>query len=119
MADVAFCLDTAGVVEAVEPLASALSSGDSDRFLRAIPKNVANREELGANVRALLTSAEVTCSVAVSSIDGDMAQVDWYMELRTKSTQTVAERRRGTVRVRVGSGKLLSIDPVGFFRPPQ
>lgn len=118
-AGLAFPLDTAGVLDVVEPLASSLSSGDGDVFMAAVPNDVPERERLGSNVRALLEAVEVTCSVSVSAIEGDTAQLDWYMELRSKRTQTVSERRRGALKVRVVRGKLRSIEPVDFFKPPE
>src|SRR4051794_25738720 len=118
LAGAAFPLDTAEVLQAVEPLASALSGGDTGAFMAAVPKDAPRREQLGSNVRALLEAVEVTCSVAVTAINGDVGDLDWYMELRGKLTRTVSERRRGTVKVRVVGAKLRSIEPVDFFKPP-
>ena len=103
-------------VELLEPLASGLSEGNPDIFLSNIHKTTPQRELLETNVRALIQNYEITCSISVLKVDGDWADVDWYLELRDKATQTVAERRRATLRVHAAKGRLDSIAPVDFFK---
>lgn len=107
------------VLEAVSPLAAALSRGDAEGFLFAIRKDAPNRDRLGTNVRALLADAEITCSVEVISTGTNSAELQWFMNLRTKATQTVSERRRETVRITVRGKQIASIEPVSFFAPPR
>ena len=74
--------------------------------------------ELRTNLKALIASAEVTSSVEVVEATKDSAELDWYLEIRNRNTQTVVERRRGTVRIRHKRRKLLAIEPASFFAPP-
>ena len=107
------------VLDAVEPLASALSQGDVNAFLSGVAPDAPVREELRAAVSALIAFAEVTSSVDVLSIDGDRAELDWYMQIRARATGAIAERRREAVSVRLAKRKLAEISPVRFFVPPS
>ena len=102
-------------LDAIAPLAAALSNGDAGALLEAIPKDA---EELRVNLKALIARAEVTSSVEVVSATKDSAELDWYLELRSRTTQTVIDRRREKVRIRHRRRKLLSLEPASFFAPP-
>jgi hypothetical protein len=110
--------DRSDVLDAVAPLASALSSGDAAAFLGGFDKNMPGFDELSANVNALLAQAVITSSVEfISRGKDDTAQLEWYMEVKSKEEEGSLERRRETITIRLGKGKLLSITPVTFFRP--
>src|SRR4051812_34086359 len=105
------------VLETVAPLASALSEGNAAAFLGAIDRNMLGFGELESTVTALLNQAEVTCSVEFLAGKGDAAELDWYMQIRSKEQAGVTEQRRQTVTVRLGKKKVLSIGPIAFFGP--
>jgi hypothetical protein len=108
--------DRTDAADAVAPLASALSEADDAGILRAVPKEL---EELRRNLLALVARAEVTSSVQVVSAESGTAELDWYMEIRNRTTETVVERRRGKVVVRFRRRKLTSLEPASFFAPPS
>jgi hypothetical protein len=107
--------DRSDALDAVADLASALSEGDAAGVLRAVPKD---QEELRSNLLALVTRAEVTSSVQVVSAGEGSAELDWYLEIRNRTTLTVVERRRARVRLQHRRRKLVSLEPVSFFAPP-
>jgi hypothetical protein len=111
--------DRGDALEAVAPLATALSSSDASSFLRHLPPDLPNARELRENVSALIAAAEVTSSVEVIDAGDGAASLDWYMEIRSRSTAMVVERRRETVKIRYAKGKLQSIEPASFFAPPR
>ena len=107
------------VLEVVAPLAAALSDGDAAAFLGGIDKNMPGYGDLVAGVTALLNEAEVTSSVEFLSRKGDTAELDWYMQVKSKEQVGVTAERHQTVTVRLGKKKVLSVGPVAFFGPLQ
>jgi len=107
------------VIEAVTPLAAALSEGDADAFSRRIPDSLPNRPRLIDNIRGLIGQAEITCSVRLVNIEDGRAELDWLMDLRSRSTQSLLERRKGPVFVTVRDHTVTSLDPVEFFKPVE
>lgn len=107
------------VIDAVTPLAAALSEGDADAFSRRIPDSLPNRQQLIDNIRGLIGQAEITCSVRVVIIENGRAQLDWLMDLRSRSTQSLLERRKGPVFVTVRNHTVASLEPVDFFKPVE
>jgi hypothetical protein len=115
----AFADERTEVFEIVSPLASALSNGDAEEFLRRIPADVPDRIQLANNVRALLAQAEMTCSIQLRSYKEGRAELDWYMEIRSRATASVMEQRKSIVTVRLRDRQISSIEPVDFFRPAK
>jgi hypothetical protein len=113
----AFADERTDALEAVSPLASALSNGNADDFMRRIPDDAPNRSQLSDNIRGLIGQAEMTCSIQMRSYAEGRAELDWYMEIRSRATSSIIERRRESVVVRVRNKEILSIEPVAFFRP--
>jgi hypothetical protein len=113
----AFADERTEVLEIVSPLASALSNGDADAFLRLIPADSPNRTQLADNIRALLAQAEMTCSVQLRKYGQGRAELDWYMEIRSRATASMIERRKQIVTVRIRNREVFSIEPVDFFKP--
>lgn len=107
------------VLDAVAPLASALSQGDADAFIAALVPGSPDRDKLRPMVKALTDATEITCSVEVTDITQDGAQLDWLLQLSSKSSQTVVERRRGRVTVRLTKNRVASLSPLEFFAPPK
>jgi hypothetical protein len=103
-------------LDAIAPFAAALSNGDAGALLESIPKDA---RELRRNLAALIARAEVTSSVEVVTATKSAAELDWYMEIRDRITQTVVERRRGKVQLQHRRRKLLSLEPASFFAPPS
>jgi len=111
--------DQRDALDIVAPLADALSNSDPDSFVRALPGDLPNKRELQDNVNALIAQAEVSSSVEAITATKTSAELDWYMEIRSRETRSVVERRRGVVVVQFQKGKLQSIEPASFFAPPK
>lgn len=105
------------LLDVVTPLANALSSGDADGFLRRITADAPNRAQLEDNIRGLIAQAEMTCSIQVNSIEADHAELDWYMEIRSRATQSLLERRKAPITVKVQDRRISLLKPVDFFKP--
>jgi hypothetical protein len=105
------------VLELVTPLAAALSEGNADAFLRRIPDDSPGRAQLVTYIEGLVAQAETTSSVRLLNVEKGRAELDWYMEIRSRFTQAVMERRRRTLTVRLRNGALFAIEPVEFFKP--
>lgn len=106
-------------LEAISPLASALSAGDADAFLQPIAEDAPDRDKLASNIRGLLAQAEITSSVRLLTISEGRAEVDWYMEIRGRASSMIIDRRKGTLVLRISKKTILSLDPVDFFKPPE
>ena len=107
-------------LEAVAPLAAALSEGSAGAFMSRIPSDCPGRAELRANVEAFVAAAEATSSVRVlRTTDDHAADLDWYLEIRGRVAGMLVERRRGVVRVTLQGRELRAIGPPDFFRPPK
>ena len=111
--------DRTDALDAVAPIAAALSDGDTAAALAALRRDAENYAELRENLTAMIAQAEVTSSVEVISAESGAAELDWYMQIRNRSTKMVIARRRGTVQIRFRKRKLLALSPASFFAPPQ
>jgi hypothetical protein len=111
--------ERADVLEAVTPLASALSNGDADEFLRHIHPECPARRELSDNVRALLGQAEITSSVQFTRSEKGRAELDWYMQIKSRSLQSVLASRDQAVFVTLRDRLIYTIEPVDFFKPAE
>ena len=105
------------VLDAVEPLATALSNGDADDFMRRIPEDCPNRPQLADNIRGLLAQAEITCSVEFKRSEKGRAELDWYMQIKSRASQSVLERRKAPVFVTLRDRSVCTIEPIDFFKP--
>ncbi len=63
-------------LEAVAPLASALSEGDAGAFVQHLPPDAPNLNQLRTNARALIAQAEVTSSIEILK-QGEVTHLDW------------------------------------------
>ena len=102
-------------LERLAPLASALSEADASAFMRRIHPDAADRVQLRQNVVGLIARYEITCSIDITAVSDEQAEFDWYMELRGRSTQIVAERRQEKVTVVFGPKLITAIHPISFF----
>ena len=107
------------VLEAVTPLATALSNGDADEFMRHIHEDCPNRRELSDNIRGLLGEAEITSSVQFTKSEKGRAELDWYMQIKSRALQSVIERRKHPVFVTLRDRAVYTIEPVDFFKPAE
>jgi hypothetical protein len=107
------------VLDAVTPLASALSNGDAEEFMRRIAEDFPNRSQLANYIQGLIAQAELTCSVRLVNVETDRAELDWLMDIRGRATQMILERRKGTVFVKVRRRTVVSLDPITFFKPVE
>lgn len=107
------------VLEAVSPLATALSNGDADDFMRRIPEDCPNWRELSDNVRGLLAEAEITSSVQFTRSEDGRAELDWYMQIKSRASQSVIERRKAPVFIRLRGRAVCTLEPVSFFKPAE
>ncbi|MBC8166582.1 MAG: hypothetical protein H7Y20_12005 [Bryobacteraceae bacterium] len=105
-------------LDKIAPLADALSNSDPDSFIRQLPKDMPASRELRENVAALMAVAEVTSSVEVIEVTKATAELDWYIQIRSRATKSVVERRRGIVKISFNKRRLESIEPASFFAPP-
>jgi hypothetical protein len=112
-----FADERSEVLDLVTPLATALSEGNADAFLRRIPNDSPGRGQLATYIEGLIAQAEMTSSVRLLNVESDRAELDWYMEIRSRFTQAVMERRKRTLTVRMRNGALFSIEPIEFFKP--
>jgi hypothetical protein len=106
-------------IEIITPLAAALSAGDADGFLQRIPEDAPDRAQLVNNIQGLLAQAEITSSVQLTTVANGRAEVDWYIEIRSRARSMVLERRKGTVVVQFRNKAIVSIEPVDFFKPAR
>jgi hypothetical protein len=109
--------DRTDALDAIAPIASALSEGDAGMALGRLPDDAPNSAELRANLSALIAQAEVTSSVEVLDASEGKAELDWYMEIRSRETRSILERRRGKVSIRFRRRKLSAIEPASMFAP--
>ena len=108
-------------------MASALSEGDTGRFLAAFDPSMKGYEDLAANVRALIDQADVTSTIEPVEDAGDAQQrtvkFDWLMQLANKDDRVSTMRRQKTITSRLQKQKrkwrIVSLDPLDFFAPPR
>lgn len=106
-------------LDLVAPIAAALASEERDNAGWIPPKELSNRDELRANIAALAAQAVTTSSVEVISAEKGSAELDWYMQIKNRATQSLVEQRRGTVRIAWAKKRLTLLEPTSFFAPPK
>ena len=108
--------DSSVSLDLFEPLASALSAGDVESFMKRFDRQAPNLGKLRENVAGLVARFDITSSIELIRSAGNQAELDWYLELRDKQqSAAVNERRRQTVTVRVEKKRIVSIEPIDFF----
>jgi hypothetical protein len=105
------------ILEVFAPLASALSSGDVEGFMKPIDSHMAGYGKLRDNVSALVAQFDVTSSIELIRVDQGQAELDWYMEIKSKEDAGVRQQRRQVISARVEKKRILSIAPIEFFGP--
>jgi len=105
------------ILEVFEPLASALSTGDVEGFLKPFDRQMPGLGRLRENVSALMARFDITSSIELIRSDSGTVELDWYLELRGKEGAGVAERRRQTITATVEKKRIRSMAPLDFFAP--
>jgi len=105
------------ILEVFEPLASALSTGDVEGFLKPFDRQMPGLGRLRENVSALMARFDITSSIELIRSDSATVELDWYLELRGKEGAGVAERRRQTITATVEKKRIRSMAPLDFFAP--
>ncbi len=73
--------------------------------------------QLGDNIRGLLAQAEITCSIDFKRSEKGRAELDWYMQIKSRASQSVLEQRKASVFVTLRDQAVCTIEPVDFFKP--
>jgi hypothetical protein len=103
-------------------IAAGLSDDDPAIFVEAIDPDMPRAE-----LTALAGEANLTNSIEIMSDTGDDThrdeEVDWLLEIVTKSDSHTVERRHKAVKFRLErkgkKWKIVGIDPLDFFAPPK
>jgi hypothetical protein len=107
------------VLQVFVPLASALSSGDAEAFMKPIDQKMAGFEQLRENVYGLIAQFEIKSSIELIRVEGGRAELDWFMELKSREDAGGTYQRRKAITARFEKKRILSIDPIDFFAPVQ
>jgi hypothetical protein len=108
-------------------IASALSEDDPTIFLESVDQDMPHFQDFQNDLQALTGQAQLSNSIEAVSEEGDEAHrteaLDWFLEIVGKSESRPVERRRAVVNFRLERRgkrwKIVSIDPLHFFAPPQ
>lgn len=115
------------VTSVVSILASALSEGNPQLFLKTLDHGSPDYVRIERDVTALISQTLISCSVDVISAEGsetaESAELDWYMALKSQQDYNIIERRRTKVTLKIEKrGKkwiVTSLLPVSIFAPMQ
>jgi len=107
-------------------MASALSEGNGLAFLDHVDHAMADYGKLEKCILALTAQNEVMSSIDLLKDEGDdhaqTAELDWFLQIRSREQSGPLERRRQIVRCRLErpkkKWKVTAIEPVDFFAPP-
>jgi len=128
MASAAFAADAQQqVFDLFTKIASALSDDDPAMFIEAVDPGMPHFQDFRSDLVALTDLADLTNSIEVLSDTGDdthrAEELDWYLEIVGKSDPHPLEQRREVVKFRLErkgkKWKIVSMDPLNFFRPPR
>jgi hypothetical protein len=114
------------VWELIGSLASSLTNGSGDDFLRAFDRSMPGFEQLRTNVNALISQADVQSSIDPVSNEGDdqkrTVEVDWLMRMTGHDSVSAAVKREERVKCRFEKqGKrwrIVMLEPLSFFAAP-
>jgi hypothetical protein len=122
------CADTTqDIIDLFGKMASALSEGAPDIFLRAIDPAAPNYAVLARNVAALVNQNELSCSIEILKQEADGAaqvvELGWLLDIRGKAGNQISQRREATVKCRLerrnNRWRVVSMEPASFFEPPR
>jgi hypothetical protein len=113
------------VVDLITGAASGLSAGKPEVFLEAFDPSMPEFEKLRAAVEGLVSQAELSCSIEVSSNQGDDAarslELDWILSIRHRDSSPGSTHRQKTVKCQLRKTgrkwRIVSFDPLDLFAP--
>jgi hypothetical protein len=107
----------------IADLANYLSGGNAPGAVEAFDKSIPNYQTLSNNIFAMLSQAEVSCTIDPIEQRGNVIEVDWFMKLNSKAALGPTERRQMTVKLtieKVGHNwKIKFVDPPSILDPPK
>lgn len=114
------------IVDLLEALASALSEGNDAAFLERFDHSMPDYDKLERYIDALAAEDQVSCSIDILKQEGDAQaqslQLDWFLEIHPRELLGPVERRRQTVKIRLGrqkkKWKVIALEPITLFAPP-
>jgi hypothetical protein len=86
-------------------------------LMRHIDRSFPDRDKFRRGIEALVATFEITSSVEIVKTDKESADVDWYMELKSRDSTGSSQRRRKIITVRMSGKKVTALSPVDFFAP--
>jgi hypothetical protein len=113
------------VYKVLAGMATDLANGLGRAFVKNFVEDMPGFAELSKNVDGLVASADVSASVELREVNVEstraVAQVDWYLEMKSKREIADVKQRREVLRMEfVKAGKrwrVASMKPADFFRP--
>ena len=109
--------------DTIAAMSGALAGDNSAAFLEYVDKKMPGYERLKANVEALIGQADVHSGVDQIVEDGNEVTVEWELQITPHGNESQIEPRRATLRLKFEQDgkkvKLVALDPVDFFEPPQ
>ena len=115
------------VVDLITSASTGLSAGKPEVFLEAFDAAMPGYEKLSAAVTALVSGAEIECSIEVTSNQGDDAsralELDWILRIDSRERGAGSVRRQETVKCSLRkTGKkwrIVAFEPLDFFALPK
>ncbi len=113
------------IARVLADLASDLANDNHAGFLRTFDAQWEGFEELRRNVVGLLAVWDLSSSVEIRGVVSEgnewSADVDWYLQMKSRSELRSVQQRRQTLRLRLAKmGKrwrVKTLDAPEFFRP--
>ncbi len=107
----------------IADLANYLSQGNAPGAMDAFDKNIANYQTISNNVFAMVSQADISCTIDPVEQKGNVIEVDWFLKLNSRADEGPTERRQMTVKLtiqKVGKKlKITAIDPPEILDPPK
>ncbi len=89
-------------------------------FMSHIDKSFPDREHLQGMLESLVSTVLITSSLEFVKVEQGDADVDWYMILRSRASNSEIERRRKVLNIKMNAKKkITSMTPIDFFGPVQ
>lgn len=112
-------------LQALAKLAEGLSQNDSGQALSVFDSHTKEYGAIEANIGALTAQSEIVCAIDIVTEKEEgpvrILDVDWYMQLKTRSDGGPTERRRERVSLRMtmvrGHWKITSFSPLKILDP--
>lgn len=87
-------------------------------FMSHLDKSFPEREKFRGMVESLVATVVITSSLEFVKVEQGEADVDWYMVLRSRSSNAEIERRRKVLNIKMNAKKKITdMTPRDFFGP--